>query len=183
MEEAETLGDRAGIMAQRMLAMGRIDDLHSKYSDGYSVQLMHYPSSSADTIISLDLDGVRRQIQQQFPSAVIEKRSYHGQIRFKVLHLPPVPPPPSPAAPAVAVHSSSYSAVDDRILPVVEEDNSVIAMRTSPMNTNNIRGIFGWLEENRARLGIEYYSVSATTLEDVFMRVVSQHNVVNEDSY
>jgi len=73
--------------------------------------------------------------------------------------------------------------VDDRILPVVEEDNSVIAPRTSPMNTNNIRSIFGWLEENRARLGIEYYSVSATTLEDVFMRVVSRHNVVNEDSY
>ena len=36
------------------------------------------------------------------------------------------------------------------------------------------------LEEQRAALGIEHYSVSPTTLDEVFLAVVSKHNVREE---
>jgi ATP-binding cassette subfamily A (ABC1) protein 3 len=36
------------------------------------------------------------------------------------------------------------------------------------------------LEESKEELGIEYYSVSPTTLDQVFLTVVGRHNVKEE---
>ena len=46
---------------------------------------------------------------------------------------------------------------------------------------NGISALFGQLEANKAKLGFEYYSVSQATLDQVFLSIVSKHNVVEEN--
>ncbi|KAF2265745.1 P-loop containing nucleoside triphosphate hydrolase protein [Lojkania enalia] len=41
--------------------------------------------------------------------------------------------------------------------------------------------LFVLLEENKERLGLEYYSVSPSTFDEVFLRVVEKHNIGEED--
>lgn len=41
--------------------------------------------------------------------------------------------------------------------------------------------LFVLLEENKERLGIQFYSVSPSTFDEVFLRVVEKHNVGEED--
>lgn len=45
----------------------------------------------------------------------------------------------------------------------------------------SIAGLFTLLEDNKEKLGLEYYSISQATLDQVFLEVVSRHNVEEED--
>lgn len=57
-------------------------------------------------------------------------------------------------------------------------------LRFSAMASENksIAGLFTLLEENKETLGLEYYSISQATLDQVFLEVVSRHNVEEEDN-
>ncbi|TLD21817.1 ABC transporter-like protein [Venturia nashicola] len=46
----------------------------------------------------------------------------------------------------------------------------------------SIAGLFTLLEDNKEKLGLEYYSISQATLDQVFLEVVSRHNVEEEDN-
>jgi hypothetical protein len=46
--------------------------------------------------------------------------------------------------------------------------------------TGNISALFTLLEANKALLGLEYYSVSQTTLDQVFLKIVGQHQIEEE---
>lgn len=46
---------------------------------------------------------------------------------------------------------------------------------------SNVTALITLLEENKQALGIEYYSISAATLETVFLSVVRANNVQEED--
>lgn len=46
----------------------------------------------------------------------------------------------------------------------------------------SIAKLFSLLEENKEELGLEYYSISQATLDQVFLEVVQRHNVEEEDS-
>ncbi|KAK9328130.1 hypothetical protein V1520DRAFT_12298 [Lipomyces starkeyi] len=48
------------------------------------------------------------------------------------------------------------------------------------MSTLNASDIFKILEQDKEKLGIRYYSISQPSLEQVFLKIVGEHNVVEE---
>lgn len=42
--------------------------------------------------------------------------------------------------------------------------------------------LFVLLEENKKKLGLEFYSVSPSTFDEVFLRVIEKHNIKEEDT-
>ncbi|KAF4775317.1 ABC transporter [Colletotrichum scovillei] len=141
MEEADALADRAGIIAQRMLAIGEVDQLQSRFGDSLYVHLV---SRTAPYSKSEEMDRMRDWVLQQFPSAQVESQTFHGQLRFSV------------------------AASDKRDAGWENGQLSAIGQ------------LIVMLEENKDILGIEHHSVSPTTLNDVFLSIVGQHDVQEE---
>ena len=146
MEEADALASRVGIMAGRMLAIGSSDDLRRRFGDGYHIHLIlrSAPHSSAD-----EMAHVRGWIGSSIPGAVIEDRSFHGQLRFRV----PL----------------------DAQLTVAQPEGR------GTQTQSGIAALFAFLEQSKQDLGFEHYSVSQATLDQVFLRIVGQHNVEEEE--
>ncbi|RAL60412.1 hypothetical protein DID88_000187 [Monilinia fructigena] len=81
MEEADALAHRAGIMAKRMLAMGTSDHLRSKFGGAYYIHLV---LKSAPHTTDNEISTLRTWIDKDFQDAVIEDKTFHGQMRFSV---------------------------------------------------------------------------------------------------
>ena len=45
----------------------------------------------------------------------------------------------------------------------------------------SVGSLFVLLEENKASLGLEFYSVSVSTFDEIFLKVVKKHGVGEED--
>jgi ATP-binding cassette, subfamily A (ABC1), member 3 len=164
MEEADALANRAGIMAKRMLALGSTEELRRKYGNMYHVHLVHAdaPHTSGDSMKHL-----RDWVQGAFPGAAIEQRMYHGQLRFSIA----ASSPPSPSADEST--KSEGEDIQQDITPLVPSTNT---------KRNSISNVFLLLERNKKDLGIQYYSVSQTSLDQVFLTIVGKHNVGEGDS-
>lgn len=162
MEEADALADRAGIMAKCMLAMGTSDYLRKKHGDCY---YLHLVMKSAPHTTDEEITKLRGWVLNQFPGADIEDKTYHGQIRFSV---------PASRDP-VRQDASTQGSEDDEIsggsksLDMKEKESS-----------NGVGGIITVLEDHRQELGLEHYSVSPTTLDQVFLTIVEKNNVQEE---
>ncbi|KAI2628792.1 P-loop containing nucleoside triphosphate hydrolase protein [Hypoxylon sp. NC1633] len=135
MEEADALANRAGILAKRMLAMGTTENLRQRFGDALHCHLV---SKTAPHSTPEEMERVRNWVVDTWPSAEVEQKTYHGQMRFSV--------------PASAV-TGSGSAVGQLIVI---------------------------LEEHKEELGIEHFSCTPTTLDQVFLTIVGQHNVQEE---
>lgn len=172
MEEADALAHRAGIMAGKMLALGTSEHLRKKHGDRYHVHLL---MTSAPYTSVAEADGVKAWILERFDGSTIEDQAFHGQIRFSVpAHLPSRPG-----------FSSSASAVRDQ-----EKDEMGIERASgggggggaSPrVMKSGIAALFSTLEANKVERGFEYYSVSQTTLDQVFLAIVGKHEVEEEN--
>lgn len=152
MEEADALANRAGIMASRMLTLGTSDFLRQKHGNFYHVHLLlkSAPYTSADEITT-----VRSWIADNLPEARVDEKSFHGQIRFSI--------PASSSLPSVSPVSKSASVL-------VDDD------RISPFPTaSSLAAIFSLLERHKHKLGVDFYSVNPTTLEDVFSEIVGRY--------
>lgn len=147
MEEADALASRAGIIAQRMLAVGEVDTLRQRFGDSLYVHLV---SRTAPHSTPQEMERMRAWVLYLFPSASIESETYHGQMRFSV--------------PASAVRARAQ-----------KNNPNVNASEGSAIGQ-----LIVLLEENRGVMGIEHHSVSPTTLNDVFLSIVGQHNVQEE---
>ena len=82
------------------------------------------------------MHNVKDWIQRRFRGAVVEQRSFHGQIRYSV--------------PIWRGES--------------EDENDIIPTAASQPGGTSVNRIFKALEEAKDALGLEYYSVSQTTL-------------------
>lgn len=153
MEEADALADRAGIMARRMLAIGTSDYLRRRHGNGYYIHLV---MKSAPHTSDHEIAALKSWIMGQFPSANIEDKTYHGQIRFSV-----------PASEDVEKETKVAN---------VDEITGGMDIGTG----SRIGSFITILEENREELGLEHYSVSPTTLDQVFLTIVGKHNVQEE---
>ncbi|KAF4784364.1 ABC transporter [Colletotrichum scovillei] len=153
MEEADALADRAGIIAQRMLAIGEVDQLQSRFGDSLYVHLV---SRTAPYSKSEEMDRMRDWVLQQFPSAQVESQTFHGQLRFSV-------------AASDVLQRSQLSHQSRREMQGGENGQ-----------LSAIGQLIVMLEENKDILGIEHHSVSPTTLNDVFLSIVGQHDVQEE---
>jgi ATP-binding cassette, subfamily A (ABC1), member 3 len=85
----------------------------------------------------------------------------------------------SPSAPDSTIGRPEISVNDniDEISPVPTSEFNVLA---SPRG-GNISTLFKMLEENKHKLGLEYYSISQTTLDQVFLKIVGDHQVEEEN--
>ncbi|KAL2873688.1 hypothetical protein SGCOL_011172 [Colletotrichum sp. CLE4] len=153
MEEADALANRAGIIAQRMLALGEVEQLQSRFGDSLYVHLV---SRTAPHSTPEEMDRMRIWVLQQFPSARVEPETYHGQLRFSV--------------PASDVLQISQQSLQGRSAKQSGENRQLSA----------IGQLIVMLEENKDVLGIEHHSVSPATLNDVFLSIVGQHDVQEE---
>lgn len=169
MEEADALADRVGIMARRMLALGTADSLRSKHGDAYYVHLVHKdaPHTSEE-----DINTIKSWVRRSFPAAVLEDRSFHGQIRFSVPN-----------------RGTAKQELDLVSLPRNEAEETKKGATTTITATdgsgsgirNGISSLFEQLEEGKEKLGMEFYAISQATLDQVFLSIVQKHNVEEEN--
>lgn len=151
MEEADALANRAGIMAGRMLALGTTDYLRRKHGDAYHVHLVH---SEAPHTSDADMERIRKWVVESFPGAKVEEKTYHGQMRFSV------------PAKGHRKGSETYAGKD--------------VIRNSTESDRGISALFTLLEQHKAEFGVAFYSVSQTTLDQVFLSIVGKHDVEEE---
>lgn len=163
MEEADALADRAGIMARHMLALGTGDQLRKKHSDAMHVHLVH---KDAPYTSEKDMAEIKNFVVTSFPGAHTEDRSFHGQFRFSC-----------PAAMADPVTNGSTDGSSSSVSKggAIEKEHSIGVAQSG------ISSLFAQLEANKQNLGLEYYSVSQATLDQVFLSIVSKHNVQEEN--
>lgn len=160
MEEADALAGRAGIIARRMLALGTPDNLRRRFGDDLHVHLV---SNTAPRTSDAEMERIMRWVQARLPSATVEDKSYHGQTRFSVR-----------AADILAlsgrdVSEKSLGSEDDADVNNTRETQSALGQ------------LVVLLEEHKQELGISHFSVSPTTLDQVFLTIVGQHNVREEN--
>jgi ABC-type multidrug transport system ATPase subunit len=153
MEEADALAGRAGIIARRMLALGTPDDLRHRFGDALHIHLV---SSTAPRTTDEEMNVITSWIRETLPTANLESKMYHGQLRFSVF--------------------------SNEVLSLTKDPS---VNDVTPIGTDISQGAIGRLivlfEENKARLGVEHYSVSTTTLDQVFLGIVGQHNIQEEN--
>ncbi|KAF9891261.1 hypothetical protein FE257_004825 [Aspergillus nanangensis] len=176
MEEADALAHRAGIMAKRMLALGTTDYLRSKYGNMYHVHLVH---SHAPHTSDGDMERIRAWVAADFPNAVVEQKTYHGQLRFSI----PAGFSEEEEDERAGGWSSGTDANAIKTQTVVDGAGYVVpSSRPGASANGSVSMLFSRLEQNKAALGIEYYSVSQTTLDQVFLTIVGQHHIKEENS-
>lgn len=163
MEEADALAGRAGIMARRMLALGTPDDLRHRFGDLLHVHLV---SSTAPRTTDEEMQSVIHWIRDRLPSAQVEAKTYHGQLRFSVSASDVIP---------LVQQSRRVSAENDTV-PPHGRDVAPAAHQGSAIGQLAVI-----LEENKQKLGIGHYSVSPTTLDQVFLSIVGQRNIQEEN--
>ena len=113
---------------------------------------VHLVLKSAPHTLDTEITSLRSWVSHSFPGAKIEDKTYHGQIRF-----------------SVPVSDKSDS----------ESDGDQITDTQKPSG-NSIGTIITKLEESRELMGLEHYSVSPTTLDQVFLTIVGKHDVQEE---
>ena len=154
MEEADALANRAGIMASRMLTLGTVEDLRHRWGDVYHVHLV---TSSAPYTNLGEMGRLKSWVKANIAGAEVEDKTYCGQMRFTV----------------PAKTRGGGGGVQDR------------QGRTMTTTTRQGRGLgqlFRLLNENRRALGVEYYSIGQTTMDEVFVKIVRQHGGREENS-
>lgn len=172
MEEADRLCHRAGILAKRILTVGTTDDLKRKHGDSYYVHLL---LRSAPYTNIEEEDRVKGWIERTFAGADIDPRSHHGQIRFSV----PIHGPEPISGDNTNADTNVTVAKHDHASPKAPAVTTVPSMNTSGIR---IASLFSTLENNKESVGFEYYSVGHATLDQVFLRIVTKHNVEEENS-
>ncbi|KAH8904454.1 P-loop containing nucleoside triphosphate hydrolase protein [Coniochaeta sp. PMI_546] len=163
MEEADALAGRAGILAKRMLAMGTSKQLRQRFGDALHV---HIVCKGAPRTSDGDVAVVRTWIQREMPEAQVEDKTYHGQMRFSI--------------PARAVVRRTGNTVGGEKGTEKDAIETVDEIKGSTSSESAIGQLVVLLEENKEMLGIEHYSVSPTTLDQVFLAVVGRHGIQEE---
>jgi ATP-binding cassette subfamily A (ABC1) protein 3 len=159
MEEADHLADRVGVLAKRVLDIGTTKHLREKHGYGFHIQII---CKSAPHTPDEEIKAIQHWVEENLPGAEAEGYPYHGQMRFNV-----------PARrPVAATTSTLTSTPNAQEIKEVEED----------FEEATVGKLFVLLEENKEKLGLEFYSVSPSTFDEVFLRVVKKHNVGEEDS-
>jgi len=157
MEEADALADRAGIMGKKMLALGTSEGLRRKHGDRHHV---HLTTTNAPHTSEEEMSSIKDWIKINLPGADVEDKTFHGQLRFSVpaSRLPPTEREGNTIEPDIIRNSNGRAA-----------------------NISSIGALFTTLESHKEELGFEYYSVSQTTLDQVFLAIVGKHNIEEEN--
>ncbi|KAJ2903935.1 hypothetical protein MKZ38_009099 [Zalerion maritima] len=167
MEEADALAGRAGILSRRMLAMGTAEGLRSRWGNMLYVHLVCRGAPRTD---DATVERIRMWIQDKFgDGADIDEKSWHGQMRFTL---------------AASVVSGINVGSQPKQTGAGETDREITHASGSGTRGTSQQSALGklvvMLEEEKESLGVEHFSVSPTTLDQVFLNIVSKHNVQEE---
>ncbi len=166
MEEAAALATRAAIISRRILTVGTIGFLCKKYGNAYHV---HMVLKSAPTSTRQEMENVESWVLETFSGARLDPfGNYHGQIKFSI--------------PVKAEHEGDNGDNSNDINSPSGVDAITQAARAPQRAKNVVAELFYSLEKHKEEIGLEHYSVGATTLDDVFLNVVRENNVREEDS-
>lgn len=159
MEEADALADRAGIMGRKMLALGTSDYLRKNHGDRYHVHLIM--KTAPHTPVEY-MDKIKAWIVENLPGAHVEDKTFHGQLRFSV-----------PA-------SSSFLSSPPSTEPKIGNGKEIEPVHPQ-IPSGGIGALFTLLESKKEQLGFEYFSLSQTTLDQVFLAIVGKHDIEEEN--
>ncbi|KAL8638656.1 MAG: hypothetical protein Q9228_004211 [Teloschistes exilis] len=174
MEEADALADRAGIMGRKMLALGTSDYLRRKHGDRYHVHLI---TTTAPHTPDEQMEGIKAWILENIAGASVEEKTFHGQLRFSV----PAHQHPGSNTNTQHLHPHPHHPTEKQHPPTLKgKEHASLSPSPSPPASSGIGALFHLLETNKATLGFENYSVSATTLDQVFLSIVGKHRVEEE---
>jgi ATP-binding cassette subfamily A (ABC1) protein 3 len=156
MEEASHLASRAAILSKRILALGSIKDLRMRWGDVYHV---HIVLKSAPDSGKEEMERVEMWVKERFDGAKADRwGSIGGQIRFSV-----------PAGLRSGENTEGRGEGFDEISPVGGE------------RKGSVGELFRTLESSKEGLGLAFYSVRATSMDEVFLNVVRENNVREEE--
>lgn len=156
MEEADALATRAAIIAKRLLAIGTTEALRKTHSNEYHVHLIlqSAPLSTVD-----EMGDVASWVRDTFPGVTFEGENLGGQVRFIVPADSTVPEPCS---------TSSQVRVQDKI-------------GHASTSQSFTRYLIETLEARKKDLGLDCYSISAATMESVFLSVVKDSDAEEDE--
>ncbi|TGJ84080.1 hypothetical protein E0Z10_g4677 [Xylaria hypoxylon] len=154
MEEADALATRAAIIAKRLLAIGTTEALRKTHSNEYHVHLI---LKSAPLSTSEEMHEVADWVRDTFPGIKFEGENLGGQVRFIVPADSRVPTLPS----------ASQHAPDEG--------------RDGSPPQSFTRYLIEMLEARKEELRLECYSISAATMESVFLRVVKESDAEEDE--
>lgn len=171
MEEADALANRAGIIAKRMLAMGSTEGLRMRFGDRLHVHLV---SKTAPHSEDEEMERIRDWVLERWPQAEVERKTYHGQMRFSV-------PGAAVVGGSAARDGDEKKSKSESDVKGDNEDEVREESGTSKGSSGSAVGqLIVILEEHKEELGIEHYSCTPTTLDQVFLTIVGKHNVQEE---
>ncbi|KAL1895100.1 hypothetical protein Sste5346_005522 [Sporothrix stenoceras] len=177
MEEADALAGRAGILAKRMLAAGGTDDLRARFGNRLYVHLV---SRGAPRTSDVDTARLRQWVQDTFPGVEIEKETYHGQMRFAI-PLGDAGHSDNAKEADLDDDSSSHATPSEKnVATTTTTTSNSLNLASASSSTSAIGRLVVMLDEQREALGIDHYSVSPTTLDQVFLEIVGRHNIQEE---
>ncbi|KAF2972973.1 hypothetical protein GQX73_g641 [Xylaria multiplex] len=151
MEEADALATRAAIIAKRLLAIGTTEALRKTHSNEYHVHLI---LKSAPLSTPGEMREVADWVRDTFPGIKFEGENLGGQVRFIV-----------PA---------------DSKVPVPQRAQSEGIEGGAPAQSFT-RYLIDTLEARKEELGLDCYSISAATMESVFLRVVKESDAEEDE--
>ena len=165
MEEADRLCQRAAILARRMLTVGTSDELRRRHGRRYYVHVLlrSAPGTSLD-----EAAAARDWVRRTFDGAEMQGDVFYGQLRFSV----PI------GGGSAADHDAKRASTP---APDVDSIAAQPAPGTEPARQGGIAALFGALERSKEEVGFDDYSVSQTTLDQVFLSIVGQHQVREEN--
>ncbi|KAL8943720.1 MAG: hypothetical protein Q9211_000891 [Gyalolechia sp. 1 TL-2023] len=99
------------------------------------------------------MERIKTWIIEHLDGAVVESKMYHGQLRFSV--------------PAHLAEKESWKGKE--------------SLEIMTAYSSGIGALFTLLEGRKEELGFEYFSVSPTTLDQVFLSIVGKHNIEEEN--
>lgn len=184
MEEADYLATRVGIMKRRMLALGTGKELGEKWGEGVMVQVV---LKSAPNTTEEEMEKVKAWLSTRVQGIEFEKwwakGGAHGLLRFRVRKA-------GAKAGTLVQHNNKAggalvtqdevdrdtSTLGGSIDEASKSTNEASIQTTGTLDTP---GLIQLLEAHRDELGLEYYSVSPTTLDEVFLRVVGREEEEN----
>lgn len=183
MEEADRLATRVGIMKRRMLALGTGKELGERWGDGVVVQVVF---KSAPTTAEEEVEKVKAWMAERVVGVEFEtwgsSGSAHGLLRFRVRR-EGVNGGAKHGKTATLIQPNKSGTLVDKISnastaagSLEQEDVGKAGLEADLETTEALdtAGLIQLLEAHKDELGIEYYSVSPTTLDEVFLRVVGR---------
>lgn len=188
MEEADRLATRVGIMKRRMLALGTGKELGERWGEGFVVQIV---LKSAPATTEEEMAQVKTWLAGKVTGIEFDKwgagQGSHGMLRFRV-RKDGKHGQGKDGKLGVSVHEKDAETSGDRDVSTI--DTSVDDQDLGRAGTEgpgqeealDTPGLIQLFEAHRDDWGIEYFSVSPTTLDEVFLRVVGREEEEGTDN-